>query len=86
MCRNGDGHPTRIPRQILEGKGSENFLSKYAFYDNRDGIFAPVYNLNNHNATDYSETGDKTRKILQHLKGLVIYTNICSTCIASNEL
>jgi hypothetical protein len=57
--------------QTLNEKVTENFLRKYAMYDNRDGSIASTYKLNNPNATDYSETGDKTLKILKHLNGLV---------------
>ena len=42
-----------------------DFLRRFALYDNRDGKMGP-YKLNNPNATDYSETGDKSTRILKH--------------------
>jgi hypothetical protein len=71
MYQNHDGPSTLAAYQILDKKGAEHFLSKYALYDNRDGSMAPAYKLNHPNITDYSETGDKSLKILKHLNGLV---------------
>jgi hypothetical protein len=77
--QNNDGLSTLAAYRILDEKGTEDFLSKYALYDNRDGSMASAYKLNNPNATDYSETGDKTLRILKHLNGLVniIQDHIC---------
>ena len=71
IVRQSDGdRGSIIDYRILDEKDTTNFLSKYALYDNRDGKMAP-YKLSNPNATDYSETGDKSTRILKLLNGLV---------------
>ena len=71
IVRQSDGKRVSIlDNRILDEKGTTHFLRRYAFYDNRDGKTA-AYKLNRPNVTDYSETGDKSTRILKLLNGLV---------------
>ena len=71
------------------GVDTASFIREIAFYDNRRGIIHGSYNLKNPNVTDYSETGDKTTRILKLLKGKVrakIMTNLSFTEEKNNFL